>query len=40
VTVNGSWIGKNKGYAWQGVAVAIAGFDEQGALVIIERGAY
>ncbi len=30
----------NKRYAWHGVAVAIAGFDEQGALVIDELTGY
>lgn len=31
---------KNKRYAWHGVAVTIAGFDEQGALVIDELMGY
>ena len=31
---------KNKCYAWHGLAVAIASFDEQGALVIDELTGY
>ena len=31
---------KNKRYAWQGLAVAIASFDEQGALVIDQLNGY